>query len=330
VSAPNLKDVSLPSGSLLLLEFDSALAQIATPLSSFTVNHGSAGVRSLLYTSNSVIALGLDVTLEPKDKVFVSYNPPIDIELCLRGVLPSDATAVDKKRNSVKTFSRVPGRNLLLIDPDSDGSNENSNLGADAANIGYPNDDRTSDPRSATVDDFILAYGEKEAIQLTNLEDGSATSVNAAKLRMAIEDANALIDNYILQANRSGRVLISSNRRRTALIIARFYLDTVRRREDVLGDYERAIKELEVTKDGQARVGTPALETRRGAIRIHRIPQRYNSVTGKGLSGWGTDPDTDNVDQRKFWDAYNQNLSDRLAANTSLGEPTEGGGIEEE
>ncbi|ATW62784.1 hypothetical protein SCBWM1_gp100 [Synechococcus phage S-CBWM1] len=298
MTAPILKSVSLPLPQILLLEFDIPLAQVATPLSSFTVNHGTVEVVGLSYMSNKIISLSLGTEMKPLDRIFVSYEPPLDINLCLRSVLSPAATDTDKKRNSVRPFSRVDGRNLLLVDPTADGSDENANLGVDTIGDGYPRDDRSSDPRSATVGDFILAYGEREAIQLTNLDDGSAKSVNEAKLRMAIEDANALIDNYIVQAGRAGKFLISSNRRRTALMIARYYLDTVRRREDVYKDYQDCIKELDAVKDGITRAGSPAIETKRGAIRVHRIPQRYNSVTGKGLSGWHTDPDIEREDYR--------------------------------
>ena len=332
MAAPKLKDVSLPNPSLLLLEFDTPLAQIATPLSSFTVNHGTIEVRTLIYTSNKIIALSLDTALNPNDAAFISYDPPLDINFCLRSTLPSDATDVDKKRHAVSGFSRVNARNLLLTNPEQDGSDINANLGQDDDNKGYPNSSRPSDPRSATVDDFVLAYGEKEAIQLSNIEDGSATSVNAARIRVAIEDANARIDNYIIQADKAGRKLISSNRRRTALMIARYYLDTVRRRSDVYQDYQDCIKELESAANdkGRDREGEPAIETKRGAIRIHRIPQRYNSVTGKGLSGWQTDMGAGEEDYRNENEGLYGNLSEGGSRSTgySTQEPTDSGGVE--
>jgi phage gp36-like protein len=292
VAGPDLKDVSLPVANLLLLEFDSPLAEIATPLESFTVNHGTIEVTALAYSNNSLLALTLDTAVTFGDRIFVSYNPPLDIGLCLRGVLPTGASDVDKKIHSVKQFSRINARNLL-----SPPTNLDTNLGKDWEGRGYPSSERTSNPKLATVDDFILAYGERETIQLTNLEDGSATSVNVAKLNMALEDANALVDNYIRQANKAKRYLISSNRRRTALMVARYYLDTVRRREDVYRDYQDCIKELEAAKEAE-RAGVPAIETPRGAIRTHRIPQVYNRQTGKGLSGWQVDPDMRQSDVR--------------------------------
>ena len=113
---------------------------------------------------------------------------------------------------------------------------------------------------------------------------------------MAIEDACALIDNYITGATRAGRILISSSRRRTSLIIARYYLDTVRRREDVKNDYELAITELDkartlqdVTRPEIPWWLDPCNPNRGNGIRSHRIPQYYNGVSGKGLGGWWVD-----------------------------------------
>jgi phage gp36-like protein len=172
--------------------------------------------------------------------------------------------------------------------------------------------DHKSDPKSASPDDFIVAYGLKEAIQLTNIDDAAATTVNVAKLRMAIQDANSLIDSYIEQSGKAGMVLITSNRRRTALIIARYYLDTVRRREDVKADYETALKQLAAEMQMtaiRAGNGDSAIDTPQGIMRSWRIPQRYNSVSGKGLSGWTTDAAGDqSPDFRWGWGAINQNL----------------------
>ena len=151
----------------------------------------------------------------------------------------------------------------------------------------YPIQGRPN-PRSATPDDFILAYGLKEAIQITNMDNADAVQPNTDKLWMAIQDASALIDNYIDQASRGGKLLISSNRRRTALIIARYYLDAIRRREDVKQDYELAIKEIEraTSMEALVRPDLPWWQDdcnpwRACGVRSHAIPQYYNGVSGQ-------------------------------------------------
>ena len=163
----------------------------------------------------------------------------------------------------------------------------------------YPIPSRPN-PRTATPDDFILAYGLREAIQLTNIDDADAIEPNTEKLWMAIQDASALIDNYIAQAARAGKLLISSNRRRTALIISRYYLDTVRRREDVKADYERCIQELDKARTLEDAVRPdlpwwldPCNPNRANGILSHRIPQYYNGVSGKGLDGYWIDSAAD-------------------------------------
>jgi hypothetical protein len=159
---------------------------------------------------------------------------------------------------------------------------------------------------------------------------------------MAIQDANSLIDSYIEQSGKAGMVLITSNRRRTALIVARYYLDTVRRREDVKSDYEMALKQLQAEMAMtaiRAGNGDSAIDTPAGIMRSWRIPQRYNMVSGKGLSGWTTDSAGDQApDYRIGWGAVGQNdifpnwiTADNYAELTGgtpqIAEPTDAGGI---
>jgi phage gp36-like protein len=333
-----------------MLWFDGPLdAKVPVPVGCFTVNYGNYGVTTVNYASDTMIVLELDSFLSPWDEVFVSYEPPLDLKQCLRGPVPPTANDVVVKRNAVRAFYRVPARNQLAPDEKTDGSQVQSNLGQTIGGYGFPMQNRSgtltnhkSDPKSANVDDFVLAYGLKEAIQLTNIDDAAATSVNAAKLRMAIQDANSLIDSYIEQSGKAGMVLITSNRRRTALIIARYYLDTVRRREDVRADYESALKQLAAEMQMsaiRAGNGDSAIDTPQGIMRSWRIPQRYNSVSGKGLSGFTTDSAGDlSPDFRWGFGAVNQNLQFpnwingsnmmELTGGTPLiTEPTDAGGI---
>ena len=317
---PQIKEITVPTSMSIILWFSEPLDKnVIVPISSFTVNFGQYGVSTLNYSSDTMITLGLDSAISPWDEVFISYEPPLDLKQCLRGPVPPTANDVVKKRNAVRAFYRVPARNQTAPDETTDGSHTQSNLGQTITGEGYPYQNRSgiltqhkSDPRSANVDDFILAYGQKEAIQLTNIDDAAATTVNSAKLRMAIQDANSLIDSYIENSGKAGQVLITSNRRRTALIIARYYLDTVRRREDVRADFESCLKQLQAEREMtaiRAGGGDSAIDTPAGIMRSFRIPQRYNSVSGKGLSGWVTDTGGDQaVDFRFGYGAINQNL----------------------
>jgi phage gp36-like protein len=319
MATPKIKEITLPSSNSVMLYFDGPLDdKVPVPVASFTVNYGQYGVSTIQYASDTMIALELDSFLSPWDEVFVSYEPPLDLKMCLRGPVPPTANDVVRKRNAVRAFYRVPARNMLAPDETADGSRVQANLGQTIGGYGFPYQNRSgvmtkhkSDPRSATPDDFIIAYGLKEAIQLTNIDDAGATTVNVAKLRMAIQDANSLIDSYIEQSGKAGMVLITSNRRRTALTIARYYLDTVRRRDDVYKDYEAALKQLQAEMAMsaiRAGNGDSAIDTPRGIMRSWRIPQRYNMVSGKGLSGWTTDTAGDQApDYRVGWGAIGQN-----------------------
>jgi phage gp36-like protein len=319
MAIPKIKEITVPTSSTVMLWFDAPLdSRVAVPVSSFTVNYGNYGVTEVNYASDTMITLSLDSFLSPWDEIFVSYEPALDLKQCLRGPVPPTANDVVVKRNAVRAFYRVPGRNQLAPDEKTDGSQTQANLGQTIGGYGFPYQNRSgtltehkSDPKSASPDDFIVAYGLKEAIQLTNIDDAAATSVNVAKLRMAIQDANSLIDSYIEQSGKSGQVLITSNRRRTALIVARYYLDTVRRREDVYKDYENCLKQMQAEREMtaiRAGNGDSAIDTPAGIMRSWRIPQRYNSVSGKGLSGWTTDMAGDQApDYRVGWGAIGQN-----------------------
>ena len=341
MAIPKIKEAILSTPTTVVLFFDNPLDfKVQVPINSFTVNYGQYGVETIVYSSDTMVSLGLDSTLSPWDKVFVSYDPPLDLNLCLRGPIPPGSGDIIKKRNSVRPFYRVAVRNGLTPDPKKDGTQNNSNLGSTIGGQGFPYQNRNSNPQSASPDDFVIAYGLKEAIQLTNIDDASANSVNEAKLRMAIEDANALIDSYIEQSGKAGKVLITSNRRRTALIIARYYLDTVRKREDVKLDYVEALKQLDAERQMtavRAGYGDSAIDTPEGIMRAWRIPQRYNSVSGKGLSGWSTDTAGDQAtDYRVGWGAIGQNNNqsnwwsnrnyEELGGTPQIIEPTDGGG----
>lgn len=349
MAIPKIKEVLLTTPTTLVLYFDNPLDnRVPVPISSFTVNYGQFGVETIIYSSDTMVSLGIDSSLSPWDEVFVSYEPPLDLNVCLRGPIPPTANDVVKKRNAVRAFYRVAARNTLAPDEKTDGTQRQANLGQTIGGYGFPYQnrsgvltrDRKSDPRSASVDDFILAYGLKEAIQLTNIDDASATSVNAAKLQLAIEDANALIDSYIEQSGKAGKVLITSNRRRTALIIARYFLDTIRRREDVYKDYTEALKQLDAERQMtaiRAGHGDSAIDTKRGIMRSWAIPQMYNSVSGKGFSGWFVDPAGDQApDYRIGWGSIGQNNDQsnwitprnyiELGGTLQTMEPTDAGG----
>ena len=469
MAAPQLTEAIIKNPIWVQLIFDQPIDDLTVlPSTCFSINYGRIPIDWVEFRGTSLVMLRTGQRILATDKLEVNYQPPDDINLALKGVLPSDASDVLKRRNAVRALFKVPVKNMLAMDetnwaassnlgggkrfvPDGehpdvdvslpgfdicgDGSviignpnniiniNPNGHIleienlvggqdytdgewdnvyltgggagaegtratvgvkvengvvtaavlqaggreykqgevldiagssfgdgtgtggtvtvksinnlwaqaqaagvipGADPMGEGaqpftdgssngsgnslgggsgstkiqdlpYPIAERPT-PRAATPDDFVLAYGLREAIQISNIDNADATQPNVEKIWMAIEDSCALIDNYIAGATRAGKILISSSRRRTSLIIARYYLDTVRRREDVKTDYERAITELDKARDLKDITrpelpwwADPCNPYRDNGIRSHRIPQYYNGVSGKGLSGYWND-----------------------------------------
>ena len=343
MAAPQLQEIQVKTGDKVLLTFDQSIdTSVNVPLVSFSINYGKIPVTAWSYRGTAAVVLTVGRPITGRDKIEVNYQPPEDVNVALRAPVADGASATVIRRNVVRAFYKVPA--LIMLRPSESEWNEMSNLGVsqDGPNTGdgvedgggewddpcsdvsgktgsgsangnvgggygnYPIKPRPN-PRTATPDDFILAYGLREAIQISNLDDGDATQPNSDKIWMAIQDACALIDNYIVQASRGGKLLISSNRRRTALIIARYYLDSVRRREDVKDDYERCITEMERarTMEDVIRPDTPWWQdpcnpNRGKGVRSWRTPQRYNSVSGKGLSGWWNDSGSEEVDDWRY------------------------------
>lgn len=102
----------------------------------------------------------------------------------------------------------------------------------------------------ATSDDFILAVTLQETIELTNKDNAAALIVNEEVLQAALDDALAEIQSYDFISKLNAKVLIRSTIRRNQIILARYYLDTLKLREDVkeqaekVLDFLRSVNEL--------------------------------------------------------------------------------------
>jgi len=275
MAIPQIISAQVISSGVIRLEFSSALdtGMVTAPLTSFAINEGDIALGSYTYSGNIYVDLNVTPAITSDQEITVTYTPDADILLCLRGPVSDENNVALVRAVAVRSFQIK-----VLNNPD-----RGDNLAQD-----YPS---TGDAFDSVVDDFILAFGRQEAIQVSNIDNPSAQNVNRARIKMAIEDALSLIDSYVKMAPKAGKLLISANRRRTSLIFARYYLDSVRRRENVTQDYERAIKELDAQLENNlGLVPEDDLAVNNGGImRVFRIPQRYNSTSGKGLSGWWTD-----------------------------------------
>jgi phage gp36-like protein len=107
--------------------------------------------------------------------------------------------------------------------------------------------------------DFVDAFGERETLMLTNLDNPNATAINPVPLNKALDDATAEINTYV--ASRYIVPLASTPTvvNRYCLDIARYMLDRIRSREDVRLRYEDALKWLGMLASGKVSIGADLL-----------------------------------------------------------------------
>lgn len=98
----------------------------------------------------------------------------------------------------------------------------------------------------ATVDYFVEVFGYQEAVELSNIDSPTGNQINVNKIQVALNDAATLINNYIVTAPPQGKILIAGSYRRTQATIARWYLDTLRPRQQVIDAAEKALEQLEL------------------------------------------------------------------------------------
>lgn len=92
---------------------------------------------------------------------------------------------------------------------------------------------------------YILYVGNFEAIQSSNPDDASATEPSLPKIQQALDFAFKDIRARDLIACNAGKVLLRSQLCSLQIKIARWYLDTIKQREDIRKEYEKACELLE-------------------------------------------------------------------------------------
>jgi hypothetical protein len=98
----------------------------------------------------------------------------------------------------------------------------------------------------ATVEYFIEVFGFNEALELSRLEDPTANTINYQRIQVALNDSATLINNFIETAPPQGKLLIAGSYRRTQATLARWYLDTLRPRQQVVDAANAAMKQLDL------------------------------------------------------------------------------------
>lgn len=110
----------------------------------------------------------------------------------------------------------------------------------------------------ALPDDFISAYGQQEAVELSNLENPTAEIPDFRQISTAIAQAESEINSilgarYEIPISEPLPLILVSH----VLAIARYRLDRFRRREDVTEDYKLSAAQLKDMALGRIALARP-------------------------------------------------------------------------
>lgn len=135
----------------------------------------------------------------------------------------------------------------------------------------------------ASLEQFVAAFGEREAVELTNLESPTAVAVDTAVMDRALADASALIDSYIQRRYALPLASVPEALVPRCLDISRFRLDVFNPREAVQKRHDDAVRWLEQVAKGlvslglaedaapQERVGLGAAQVLGGSNKIFNL-----------------------------------------------------------
>lgn len=133
----------------------------------------------------------------------------------------------------------------------------------------------------ATPEEFISRFGQQEALELTNLEDPNAASVDLLVLQDALDDASSLIDGYIqarvqlpLHQSAYPKTLIWA-----CCDIARFQMDRDRTREEVRLRYEDRMAWLKDVSKGLVNLGLDSQDPAQSATVAPDLPSTADRAT---------------------------------------------------
>ena len=94
----------------------------------------------------------------------------------------------------------------------------------------------------ATISDFIMAFGEVETLELSHINTtDESEEINEDRILNALELAFSEIMSYDCLCGFSGKYAIRRSIKRLMLDIARYRLDTLERRQDLIDTYERIL-----------------------------------------------------------------------------------------
>lgn len=140
----------------------------------------------------------------------------------------------------------------------------------------------------ATISDFITAYGRREALELSYLDAPfmDDSDIDANRFVMALKNAHETIQSYHIRASEAGKIAITGSAQRAQLVIARHYLDIVRRRDEVRADFEDVLKFLDEIVNNDSGNGLAATFGSESAVSYTVSPRK---LTPKTLEPFETD-----------------------------------------
>ena len=97
---------------------------------------------------------------------------------------------------------------------------------------------------AVSVADFVARYGTVEALEISQLHDPNATTIDENRIEVALYDAQCWLHSYLLAMEALGRELIAPSATRFICAGARYLLDTLRRREVVIQEWDAVTREI--------------------------------------------------------------------------------------
>lgn len=140
----------------------------------------------------------------------------------------------------------------------------------------------------ATRDEFVEAFDLRETVELTNLEDPTATEINTTRLDRALIDAASEIDSYLWRYQLPLSLSIDWFKPcNLDVAIHRLYQHNVP--EDVRNRYLDWIKKLEMVAKGTMKLPAtaivdPAVPTTYGDVLISKGDRTYTNRSLRGFT----------------------------------------------
>lgn len=103
----------------------------------------------------------------------------------------------------------------------------------------------------ATAEEFELRIGTDLTIDLTNLDDPSAETVNLTRLNSILDDSSGEINGYLATRYQVPLVVVPNFLKNYCIDIAVYYLGRNRRDDDAASRYEKVIERLKDIEKGR-------------------------------------------------------------------------------